>query len=139
MRKVVPIAVFASFALGTSSASAQAPAADLERFDNLERARACAVIDFEEAHLVGGFAGGWYVYAEGTKPWITMKVMLVPLVYVDQPEYWEIEVVGCLSGIGLPALAPYTTDLLDLNGIIGTRGVEIVGANGTERIDIPAP
>lgn len=45
--------------------------------------------------------------------------------------------VGCLPGIGLPAFAPYVVDL-DLSGIIGTRGIEVIGASRSERIDVPA-
>jgi hypothetical protein len=36
-----------------------------------------------------------------------MQVSLIPRIYVVQPEYWEIEVVGSLPGIGLPALKAY--------------------------------
>jgi hypothetical protein len=65
-----------------------------------------------------------------------MEVELAPLVYIRQPEYWEIEVLGRLSGIGLPALAPYTA-ALRLAGVTGTKGVEVVGATRRARFDVP--
>ena len=66
-----------------------------------------------------------------------MRVDLLPRVHIQQPEYWGIEVVGCLpGGIGLPALAPYTVSLR-LAGVTGTRGVEVIGATRTERIAVP--
>src|SRR4029434_9127180 len=72
----------------------------------------------------------------GTKPFVNMQVELMPLTYIRQPDYWEIEVVGCLRGIGLPVLTPYTVSL-PLDGVRGVHGVEVVGANGRKRLDVP--
>ena len=58
-----------------------------------------------------------------------------PVIYIQQPEYWAIEVVGSLRGIGLPALAPYAVSI-PLAGIIGTKGIEVVGATRSQRFDI---
>jgi hypothetical protein len=33
-----------------------------------------------------------------------MEIKLNPLVYIRQPEYWGIEVVGCLPEVRLPVL-----------------------------------
>jgi hypothetical protein len=63
-------------------------------------------------------------------------VELSPLVFVRRPEYWEIEVLGRLPGIGLPALAPYTVSLR-LAGVTGTKGIEVVGATRRARFDVP--
>ena len=71
----------------------------------------------------------------GTKPWATMTVQLVPLVFVRQPEYWGIEVVGSLPGIGLPAQAPYEVSLA-VTSFLGTRGIEVLGANRSQRFDL---
>ena len=71
-----------------------------------------------------------------------MTVRLSPLIYVRQPEYWGIEVLGSLPGIALPATAPYTV-VTSLSGILGTIGIEIIGASSTQKIDVlgtnPAP
>ena len=71
----------------------------------------------------------------GTKPFLNMDVELVPVVHIRQPEYWEIEVVGSLRGIGLPALAPYEVSLA-LAGFLGTQGIEVIGASRVQRFDI---
>jgi hypothetical protein len=79
------------------------------------------------------------------------EVRLVPVTYVRQPEFWEIQVVGSPGELGgppvatqLPAEPPTATQLpaestaysieLDLAGCTGTVGIEVVGANQTERI-----
>ena len=66
-----------------------------------------------------------------------MSVDLSPLVYIRQPEYWGIEVVGRLRG-GLPLLTevPYEVSL-PLSGITGTRGVEVIGASHSEKLEVP--
>ena len=66
----------------------------------------------------------------------TWKCELSPVIYIRQPEYWEIEVQGCQRGLGLPVLTPYTV-ALRLGGTIGTKGVEVVGATRSQRIDVP--
>lgn len=94
--------------------------------DRLEDAAVLTLRSFPPQHVLR---------VNGTKPYTNMKVELVPLVYVKQPEYWGIEVVGSLRGIGLPALAPYSVSL-PLAGLIGTHGIEVIGATRTERFDI---
>lgn len=73
----------------------------------------------------------------GQVPYMNIEVTLNPVRYIQRPEYWTIEVVGQMPVIGLPAVAPYAVEL-DLTGLIGTKGIEVVGANQTERIDIPS-
>jgi len=66
-----------------------------------------------------------------------MEVNLKPLVYIRQPEYWGIEVIGGLpGGIGLPTTAPYIASL-PLDGTIGTQGIEVIGATRSEKISVP--
>jgi hypothetical protein len=76
------------------------------------------------------------------------KVTLEPLVYVRQPEHWGIEVVACtLRGPilvppdrTLPVLPPrFFTATLKFNGTFGTCGVEVIGANLSEKIDLGGP
>lgn len=74
----------------------------------------------------------------GTKPFLNMEVQLEPLVFIQQPESWGIEVVGRLpGGIGLPALAPYDVTI-PLSGITGTRGIEVIGASRSKEIRMPS-
>lgn len=96
-------------------------------------------IDFENAEVIGGFITGTYILkVEGEKPYLNMRVVLSPLIYVKRPEYWQIEVLGILPGYGLPAFAHYA-ETIPLDGIIGTRGIEVVGATRSERFEIPDP
>lgn len=95
------------------------------------------LIDFERAEVRPGFLPGTYILVvSGTKPYLNMQVTLSPLVYVRQPEYWGIEVIGSLPGIGLPALAPYTVSL-PLDSVRGSIGIEVIGANQTQLFDLP--
>ena len=104
-------------------------------------ATAFRLLDFDDARIITlrSFPPQFVLRVSGTKPYANMDVELVPLVYVQQPEYWEIEVVGSLRGIGLPSQAPYAVSL-PLAGVIGKRGIEVVGASRRERFDLtPAP
>ncbi len=97
------------------------------------------LIDFEHIAIrtLESFPPQHVLVVSGTKPFINMEVTLEPLVFIRQPEYWGIEVVGRLpGGIGLPALAPYQVSI-PLAGITGTKGIEVIGATRTERRDIP--
>jgi hypothetical protein len=87
--------------------------------------------------IVPGFVPKTYfLIVSGIKPWVTMQVQLVPLIYIVQPEYWGIEVVGCQSGIGLPHTAPYTVSL-EITHFLGKKGIEVMGATRSEKRDVP--
>jgi hypothetical protein len=109
----------------------------LKDFAALPAPTSCRLIDFEKAEVVSGIVPGTYMLVvKGMKPYLNMQVNLLPLVYIKQPEYWGIEVTGCLpGGIGLPATAPYTA-VLSLNGTIGTKGIEVIGAKRSEKIAV---
>ena len=103
----------------------------------LPQSTACRRINFTNAFIRPGPAPKTYfLVVSGTKPWLTMEVHLTPLIYVRQPEYWGIEVIGCLTGIGLPAEAPYVAHL-DITHVLGTKGIEVIGANRSEKINVP--
>jgi hypothetical protein len=91
-----------------------------------------------EAKVVPGIVNGTYILiVSGKKPYLNMQVRLSPVTYVRQPEYWEIEVVGCLTGIGLPAIGAYS-EHLPLDAVRGTKGIEVVWAGGEkERLPVP--
>ena len=75
---------------------------DLENFIRRSASQACRRIDFKSAEVVVGFVTGTYFLIVEEKPWITMNVELRPLIYIDRPDYWGIEVIACQTGIGLP-------------------------------------
>jgi hypothetical protein len=112
--------------------------AQLEALVRLPAPQSCWVIDFEKAELIvlESFPPQYVLVVSGTKPYVNMKVDLVPLVYIQQPEYWGIEVVGCLPGIGLPATAPFKISL-NLAGVTGTKGIEVIGAHKHQKIKVP--
>jgi len=110
---------------------------DLRALQALPPSSSCRLIDFEKVQVVPGFLPKTFILiVTGTKPWITMNVELQPLIYITQPEYWGIEVVGCQSGIGLPQTAPYHV-ALDISSTLGTKGIEVIGATGKKQIPVP--
>ena len=95
------------------------------------------LINFTKARVVPGFVTNtWILIVSGTKPCLNMTVRLSPLIYVRQPDFWGIEVVGSVPGFCLPAIAPYTVSI-PLNGILGKKGVEVIGANKRQKIYVP--
>lgn len=108
-----------------------------EDFLNAPTSASVRLIDFDQAKVVSGIVPRTYILiVSGTKPYLNMTVELSPLVYIRRPEYWGIEVVGSLPGMGLPATAPYTVSL-PLDGVLGTKGIEVIGANKREKIKVP--
>ena len=104
----------------------------MKEFKKLPQAESCRRIDFDSVEIRPGFVSGTNILiVTGTKPYKNMKVRLAPLVYIKRPEYWGIEVVGCLHGIGLPATTSYTASI-QLKSITGTKGIEVIGA--TKRV-----
>ena len=116
------------------------PCADeeqMQRFTSAPPATGFRLLDFDHADVVTleSFPPQFVLRVSGTKPLANMHVQLAPLVFIRQPEYWGIEVVGSLTGIGLPALAPYEVSL-PLTGFLGTQGIEVIGATRMQRFDI---
>jgi len=108
-----------------------------EALHKVTRSESAHLVDFETAEVVGGIVNDTSILVvAGQKPYLNMQVMLSPLIYIVQPDYWQIEVVGVLPGIGLPAFGPYVTHL-DLAGVVGKKGIEVVGATKTEKFEVP--
>jgi hypothetical protein len=110
----------------------------LKTYTKLPPPGSSRLIDFDRAEIVtlDSLPPRHVLKVTGVKPFLNMKVDLVPLVFIRQPEYWGIEVVGRLRGIGLPALAPYTVST-PLDGFVGTQGIEVIGATRSEKIKVP--
>jgi hypothetical protein len=108
-----------------------------KKFEALPPVTACRRIDFRKAVVVPGFVPNTYfLIVMGVKPWATMTVHLSPRIYIVQPDYWGIEVVGCLTGIGLPMETPYHV-VLDISHLLGKKGIEVIGATHSEKINVP--
>lgn len=71
----------------------------------------------------------------GKKPYLNMTVRLSPLTYIRQPEYWEIQVIGSVPGIVIPAIGSYH-ETLPLDGIRGTKGIIVKWADDSQTFDI---
>ena len=104
----------------------------------LRSASSSKLIAFDQAQVVPGIINDTYfLTVTGEAPCLNMEVALVPMIYIDCPEYWAIEVTGTLKGgICLTAIKPYQVTI-PLAGITGSKGVEVVGGNRTEKIDVP--
>lgn len=110
---------------------------DIQALHKLPPSTLCRVIDFDRAEVVTGIIPKtFFLIVSGQKPWITMTVELVPLIYIIQPDYWGIEVIGCQRGIGLPTTAPYSV-ALDISHVLGKHGIEVIGANKKQKIKVP--
>jgi hypothetical protein len=112
-------------------------AEDLKALEALPASTMCRLIGFDHAQVVPGFLPKtFFLIVHGKKPWASMKVELVPLVYITQPDYWGIEVVGCQSGFGIPVVVPYSA-VLDISHVLGKQGIEVIGATKKEKIKVP--
>jgi hypothetical protein len=111
---------------------------DLKDLHGRAASQSCRLLDFEEADVRPGIVNDtWILVVRGNAPCANMRVELLPLIYIKQPEFWEIEVVGCTSGpICLPQAKPFT-EILPLNGTIGTAGIEVVGTSRRMKIALP--
>ena len=94
------------------------------------------LIDFKQARVVRMKPKGYMLIVSGTKPYLNMQVHLSPLIYVVQPDFWGIEVVGILPTIGLPATAPYQVHTR-LDSITGKKGIEVIGKTRRKKIKVP--
>jgi len=105
-------------------------------FTELPACETCKIIDFSETEIRPGTVNDTYIlFVSGTKPHRNMDVRLIPRVHFTRPQYWGIEVVGCLSRISLPTKGPYEA-MIPLDGIRGMKGVEVIGASSSKEIKI---
>jgi hypothetical protein len=71
----------------------------MRAYEDLPMAASHRLIDFEQAEIVTleSDPPQYALVVRGTKPYLNMKVKLVPLVYVRRPEYWGIEWSGAFA------------------------------------------
>lgn len=105
----------------------------------LDVAQSVRKIPYLKAEVVDGILNGTYfLVVSGETACVNMRVWLSPLIYIDCPEYWGIEVVGSLIGgrciIGIVP-TPFSVSIL-LTGITGSKGIEVLGANRSETFEV---
>ncbi|WP_198136094.1 hypothetical protein [Gordonia alkanivorans] len=95
------------------------------------------LIRYEDAHVESSGSQFFsYLIVSGVAAYANIRVELMPLVYIDVPDYWGIEVVGSVSFVALPAITPYEVRL-PLDRAMGRKGIEVIGADGQSmRIDV---
>lgn len=110
----------------------------VEELKTLRPPESCRLIDFDKAEVRPGFIPNtFFLVVTGKAPYFRMQVQLVPLVFVKRPQYWGIEVVGCLLGPFAPREFRPFVETLPLDGVIGEKGIEVVGATRSVKIDVP--
>ena len=93
-------------------------------------------MQFEEARIESvGEDFSSILVIEGVSPYANMRLEVNPFVYESRPDYWGIEVVGCLSKIAIPSITPFELVLV-LDFPVGAKGIEIFGAeNKSVKLD----
>ena len=95
------------------------------------------LIDFTGAIVLPGIKPkSYYLLVWGKKPYTNMHVQLDALIYVQQPDYWGIEVRGSMSGVGPALMTPYFI-FKSLDGILGKKGIEVIGKTKKKKINVP--
>ena len=139
-----PVSLFSGTAIAAAAVLATTLAAPAHAATASSTTRAdavsgqCAPASFDSAAVTSissGTAGTLTLVVTGTKTSTNVTINLVPVIYIQQPVYWEIDVIGCTSGIGLPVLTPYTAKL-DVTNTVGKVGIEVVGSNKSELIPV---
>jgi len=107
------------------------------RLESYPACESYRLIDFDSMDVRPGFANEtWILTVTGTAPCLNMEVTLSPRIYIRYPEYWGIEVVGHLpNGVCDRAEQEYTATI-ELTGITGSRGIEVIGATRTEQREV---
>ena len=121
----------------TAKKASKAASAQQQKLAAAQAAQSVRRLNFTKAEVRPGIVNNtFFLIVSGTKPCLNMQVRLSPLIYIKKPEYWGIEVIGTLSGLCLPAIAPYHV-FIPLDGIIGTKGIEVIGATKSKKIKVP--
>jgi hypothetical protein len=88
------------------------------------------LISYEDARIESpGDQYFSYLVVSGLSAYANIRVELMPLVYITQPDYWEVELVGSVVNFALPAVTPFEVRL-PLERSYGSEGIRVVGAYG---------
>jgi len=100
-----------------------------------KQSQTCGLLDYDGYQVNEGIVPGtWFLTVTGKLSTISMSVTLRPLIYVDQPEYWGIEVTGCLPPIVLPMTGRFI-ETIPVTNYMGKKGIEVIGATKSDKWD----
>lgn len=100
------------------------------------------IVDFDIAELRKlPFQDSLYLWVRGKLPGIGFEARLAPRIYQERPDYWGIEVAIIHAPGATNHDAQNSGDLIfersvPLTGIVGVKGITVIGANQVKRIDI---
>jgi hypothetical protein len=113
------------------------PEEQYQLFHSLPITEAARLVPFDAAEVVIDTPLGYpALFVHGTRPLSSMRIWLQPRFSVNVPEYWRIEVVASIPFGPFKDETKRYVEVLPLDGLVGTKGIEVVGANGTKRIDV---
>ena len=94
------------------------------------------LLDFEDAQLVPmqSPGSGVALRVRGQAPCLNMVVRLIPVRYIDQPDYWVVHVVGDIRG-GMCLTAIRNFDEVLVPAPLGKKGVVVVGETKRQRLE----
>lgn len=100
-------------------------------------AESCRLLPVDCASLRPGFVNDTYfLLVSGIKPYAAMTAKLLPRIYTRKPDWWEVEVVGCLeSGIVADVTGPYSEQ--KEIWFWGNKGIEVIGRDFKQRFERP--
>ncbi|QJB69152.1 hypothetical protein [Parasphingorhabdus halotolerans] len=107
-----------------------------------EKAGRANAVAFDHAELRAGptFGHGLYLVVSGPAPKNCGQVILVPSLEQHNPEYRRIEIVAeqraPAADHGLALAADSYEKSIPLSGLAGTKGIELIGANGTQKFSL---
>lgn len=110
---------------------------------SLSKGASGRVIDFETAELRKvPFQDSLYLKVTGQMPVSGFEVKLTPHVYLQQPDYWGIEVTIKSNPAKKSESDSTQKDLsfecsVPLIGITGKCGITVIGASMSKQIEIP--
>jgi hypothetical protein len=98
-------------------------------------------VEFETATVSRGSTPGSYVLTvSGNLPSMGEQSLGARLVadkmYLDTPDYWEISVEWDNADAIFMSIQPYHVSV-PLDGRIGTKGIEVIGPNQSQKINVP--
>jgi hypothetical protein len=100
------------------------------------------IIDFDRAELRRvPFQDSLYLWVSARSPGTSLELRLAPRIYHDRPDYWGIEVVAISAlqadnDTGAEVSLNSVERSVPLTGIIGTKGISVIGAKQTKFIKI---